>query len=207
MAKSKQHKNKTHKSKANKAKSKKQAEVSGLMELKETPDLPAKVSKRQDLVFAGNLMIVLFSVLFIMASQSTLGKYYATRFAAVQADLKHPVEIIANAKNTSFGLNLMYRYRYEGKNYQGTRTVHSFNGKSFSAREQIQQHIAQTYADPRLMIYVNPQKPEQSVLSNQGPTVADYLACLFVGILWGLGWLVIWFGLHPDKLPIKRPVV
>ena len=213
MAKSKQHTKKQTK-KANKAKSKKRADtiskvasVPSSLQMEDTPELPAKASKRQDLVFAGNLMIVLFSVLFIMASQSALGKYYATRFAAIQADLQQPVEIIANAKNTSFHANLKYHYTYEGKPYQTSKSIHSFNGKSFKTRERIKQHIVQAYPDSKLTIYVNPQKPEQSVLSNQGPTGSDYFACLFVGVLWSLGWLVIWLGLHPDKLPRKKSVV
>lgn len=214
MSKSKHHK-KAHPSKKAKARPKKQGDrlpeplesaafspsVTGSM-----PDTSAQVNKRKDLVFAGNVMVVLFSLLFIMISQSTLGKYYAGRYAAVEAELSSS-ELIANAKNTSFSVKLNYHYLYLGHSYQGTHSIYSVQGQSFNRREQAQSYLKRYTKQQKLTIYVNPQKPEQSVFSNQGPQTGDYLACLFVGFLWALGWLVSWFGLHPDKLPRKKALI
>lgn len=214
MSKSKQHK-KARPSKTSKARPKKQGDrlpeplepatsshpVSGSL-----PEIPAQVNKRKDLVFAGNVMVVLFSLLFIMISQSTLGKYYASHYAAVQAELSSS-EILANAKNTSFSAKLNYHYLYLGHSYQGTHSIYSVQGQSFNRREQAQSYLKRYTKQQKLTIYVNPQKPEHSVFSNQGPQTGDYLACLFVGFLWALGWLVSWFGLHPDKLPGKKALI
>lgn len=108
------------------------------------------------------------------------------------------VESHSSSDGTTYSIGISFRYTYEGREYAGGS--YHFSSSSSSGRKGKQRVISRYPVGSEAQCWVNPDKPEQAVLSRDIPGIVWFVIPFSsVFILVGLGIILASLGLLPAK--------
>lgn len=118
------------------------------------------------------LALIAFLLLAIFGGQLAISLY----FHVVSASWERMPTVVVGIENRLKGATLKYGYSYHGQDYAGERFQYLSSG-TISEKEEINERF---HKGQNLMIYVNPNKPEQSVVQRNALRLDHVGSHLFV---------------------------
>jgi hypothetical protein len=80
---------------------------------------------------------------------------------------KAEVETVQSSDSTEYSLNLVYDYTTNGKSYAGKQV--RFGRKGYVRKKKAQAELEKYPLNSNVVVYVNPDKPEECVLVREAP--------------------------------------
>ena len=139
-------------------------------------------------VFAGAAAVLLWILGGMFANHYSARSWIAVPAQITSAELRESRSGTLSRPTSSSRIAVAYHYTYNGREFSGKRVDFSFGSDNFSdARRSRQMRILDT---PAPLVYVNPLRPEESVIDRSLPVEQVNFGVLFLFFPCALGTLM-----------------